>query len=435
MEQYNMKKLLEFIYKSPTAFHAVSSLKEILDAEGFIGLQENAAWNLQEGGKYYVTRNHSALIAFVMPQKINGFHIVASHSDSPTFKIKEIPELNVSGKYTKLNVEGYGGMLMSTWFDRPLSVAGRLLVRENGGIQTRLVNVDQDMLMIPSLAIHMNRGVNDGYKYNVQKDLLPLYGDGNVTGTFMKTVAKEAGVEEKDILGHDLFLYPRIRGCVWGENEAYISSPRLDDLECVFTSIQGLLLAKSVECVAMAAILDNEEVGSSTKQGADSDFLKETVYRICEEYGLDAVERRIAMASSFMVSADNAHAAHPNAMDKSDVENRPFMNEGIVIKYNANQKYTSDGVSSALFKMICERAHVPYQVFANRSDMAGGSTLGNISNTHLSMNTVDIGLAQLAMHSVYETAGAKDIEYMVLALKTFFESCIACVEDGNYTLK
>lgn len=324
---------------------------------------------------------------------------------------------------------------MSTWFDRPLSVAGRLLVRENGGIQTRLVNVDQDMLMIPSLAIHMNRGVNDGYKYNVQKDLLPLYGDGNVTGTFMKTVAKEAGVDEKDILGHDLFLYPRIRGCVWGENEAYISSPRLDDLECVFTSIQGLLLAKSVECVAMAAILDNEEVGSSTKQGADSDFLKETVYRICEEYGLDAVERRIVMASSFMVSADNAHAAHPNAMDKSDVENRPFMNEGIVIKYNANQKYTSDGVSSALFKMICEQAHVPYQVFANRSDMAGGSTLGNISNTHLSMNTVDIGLAQLAMHSVYETAGAKDIEYMVLALKMFFESCITCVEDGNYKLK
>lgn len=435
MEQYSSEKLLEFIYKSPTAFHAVSSLKEILDAEGFIGLQENAAWNLREGGKYYVTRNHSALIAFVMPKKINGFHIVASHSDSPTFKIKEIPELNVSGKYTKLNVEGYGGMIMSTWFDRPLSVAGRLLVRENGGIQTRLVNVDQDMLMIPSLAIHMNRGVNDGYKYNVQKDLLPLYGDGNVTGTFMKTVAKEAGVDEKDILGHDLFLYPRIRGCVWGENEAYISSPRLDDLECVFTSIQGLLLAKSVECVAMAAILDNEEVGSSTKQGADSDFLKETVYRICEEYGLDAVERRIVMASSFMVSADNAHAAHPNAMDKSDVENRPFMNEGIVIKYNANQKYTSDGVSSALFKMICEQAHVPYQVFANRSDMAGGSTLGNISNTHLSMNTVDIGLAQLAMHSVYETAGAKDIEYMVLALKMFFESCITCVEDGNYKLK
>lgn len=434
MEQ-NTENLLEFISHSPTAFHAVGNLKKILESEGFTELCENAEWQMDAGGKYYVTRNQSALIAFRMPKKVEGFHIVASHSDSPTFKIKEIPELTVAGKYTKINVEGYGGMIMSTWLDRPLSVAGRILVRENGGIQTKLVNVDKDLFVIPSLAIHMNRSVNDGYTWNIQKDMLPLYGDDTLAGTFMKTVAESVGVEKEAILGHDLFLYPRIRGCVWGENQAYISSPRLDDLECVYTSVQGLLSAQTVGRVAVAAVLDNEEVGSSTKQGADSDFLKETVDRICDVYGMNANQKRMAMASSFMVSADNAHAAHPNAMDKADAKNRPFMNEGIVIKYNANQKYTSDGVSSALFKMICERAKVPYQTFANRSDMAGGSTLGNISNTHFSVNTVDIGLAQLAMHSVYETVGVKDAEYMCRALQAFYESAVVCVEDGTYVLK
>ena len=435
MEKAISNQLLEFIEKSPTCFHAVDTLKNMLNAYGFEGLQESQLWNIKAGGKYYVTRNGSSLIAFVVPETVTGFHIAASHSDSPTFKIKEIPELSVANKYTKLNVEGYGGMIMSTWFDRPLSVAGRVMVRTENGVETRLVNVDQDLLMIPSVAIHMNRGVNDGYKYNVQKDLLPLYGTGNAKDTFMKCIAEAVGVTEEAILGKDLYLYPRTKGCIWGAEQEFISSPRLDDLQSAFASMQGLLKAENHGQVSMIAVLDNEEVGSSTKQGADSDFLKETVFRICKECGLDEIERRRALASSFMVSADNAHAAHPNAMEKADETNRPFMNEGIVIKYNGNQKYTSDAVSSAIFKMICERAGVPCQTFMNRSDMAGGSTLGNISNTQLSMNTVDIGLAQLAMHSAYETAGVKDTVYMIEALKTFFESKIVCVEDGIYSLK
>lgn len=435
MEKAISNQLLEFIEKSPTCFHAVDTLKNMLNAYGFKGLQESQLWNIKAGGKYYVTRNGSSLIAFVVPETVTGFHIAASHSDSPTFKIKEIPELSVANKYTKLNVEGYGGMIMSTWFDRPLSVAGRVMVRTENGVETRLVNVDQDLLMIPSVAIHMNRGVNDGYKYNVQKDLLPLYGTGNAKDTFMKCIAEAVGVTEEAILGKDLYLYPRTKGCIWGAEQEFISSPRLDDLQSAFASMQGLLKAENHGQVSMIAVLDNEEVGSSTKQGADSDFLKETVFRICKECGLDEIERRRALASSFMVSADNAHAAHPNAMEKADETNRPFMNEGIVIKYNGNQKYTSDAVSSAIFKMICERAGVPCQTFMNRSDMAGGSTLGNISNTQLSMNTVDIGLAQLAMHSAYETAGVKDTVYMIEALKTFFESKIVCVEDGIYSLK
>ena len=435
MEKAISNQLLEFVEKSPTCFHAVDTLKNMLNASGFEGLQESQLWNIKAGGKYYVTRNGSSLIAFVVPETVTGFHIAASHSDSPTFKIKEIPELSVANKYTKLNVEGYGGMIMSTWFDRPLSVAGRVMVRTENGVETRLVNVDQDLLMIPSVAIHMNRGVNDGYKFNVQKDLLPLYGTGNAKDTFMKCIADAVGVTEEAILGKDLYLYPRTKGCIWGADQEFISSPRLDDLQSAFASMQGLLKAEHHGQVSMIAVLDNEEVGSSTKQGADSDFLKETVFRICKECGLDEIERRRALASSFMVSADNAHAAHPNAMEKADETNRPFMNEGIVIKYNGNQKYTSDAVSSAIFKMICERAGVPCQTFMNRSDMAGGSTLGNISNTQLSMNTVDIGLAQLAMHSAYETAGVKDTVYMIEALKTFFESKIVCVEDGIYSLK
>ena len=435
MEKAISNQLLDFIEKSPTCFHAVETLKNMLNSEGFHGLQESQAWVLKAGEKYYVTRNGSSLIAFALPETVNGFHIAASHSDSPTFKVKEIPELTVADKYTKLNVEGYGGMIMSTWFDRPLSVAGRVMVRTEKGIENRLVNVDQDLLVIPSVAIHMNRGVNEGYKYNVQKDLLPLYGTGSAKDSFMNCVAEAAGVAEDQILGKDLYLYPRTKGCIWGAQSEFISSPRLDDLQSVFASLKGLLEAKKTGNVSMIAVLDNEEVGSSTKQGADSDFLKETVYRICKELGMDTIEQRRIMASSFMVSADNAHAAHPNAMEKADAENRPFMNEGVVIKYNGNQKYTSDAVSSAVFKMICERANVPYQTFMNRSDMAGGSTLGNISNTQLSMNTVDIGLAQLAMHSVYETAGVKDTIYMVQALKTFFESRIVCVEDGIYNLE
>lgn len=421
MYKKTAKKLLKFIQKSPTAFQAVEEMSQRLQKEGFKELKEEKHWDLKAGGNYFVTRNHSAVIAFSIPKKPAWkFHIMASHSDSPALKIKENPEMEVEKAYIKLNVERYGGMLLAPWFDRPLSVAGRLIVRKNGEIQEKLVAVDKDLLVIPNLAIHMNREVNDGYKYNVQKDMMPLYSDYDGKGSFMKLMAAEADVAEEDILGHDLFLYDRTPGTVWGANEEFISAPRLDDIQCAFASLEGFLRGERKESIAVHCVLDNEEVGSTTKQGAASTFLKDTLMRINMGLGRTQEEYLMTLADSFMVSADNAHALHPNHTDKTDPVNRPVLNGGIVIKYNANQKYCTDGVSAAIFKDICDRAEVPYQTFVNRSDMAGGSTLGNISNTQVPMKTVDIGLAQLAMHSVYETTGAKDTESLAKAAAVLF---------------
>ncbi len=421
MNTKTAKKLLKFIQKSPTAFQAVEEMKKRLEKEGYKELKEEEHWEIIPGGNYYVTRNNSALIAFSIPKKpVWKFHIMASHSDSPALKIKENPEIEVEKAYIKLNVERYGGMLLAPWFDRPLSVAGRLIVRKDGEIQEKLVAVDKDLLIIPNLAIHMNREVNDGYKYNVQKDMLPLYSSYEGKESFMKQVAAEAGVEEKDILGHDLFLYDRTAGTIWGADEEFVSAPRLDDIQCAFASFEGFLRGEHKKSIAVHCVLDNEEVGSSTKQGAASTFLKDTLKRINMGLGRTEEEYLMALADSFMVSADNAHALHPNHTDKTDPVNRPVINGGIVIKYNANQKYCTDGVSAAIFKDICDKAGVPYQTFVNRSDMAGGSTLGNISNTQVPMKTVDIGLAQLAMHSVYETAGVKDTENLAKAAAELF---------------
>lgn len=421
MYKKTAKKLLKFIQKSPTAFQAVEEMSQRLQKEGFKELKEEKHWDLKAGGNYFVTRNHSAVIAFSIPKKPAWkFHIMASHSDSPALKIKENPEMEVEKAYIKLNVERYGGMLLAPWFDRPLSVAGRLIVRKNGEIQEKLVAVDKELLVIPNLAIHMNREVNDGYKYNVQKDMLPLYSDYDGKGSFMKLMAAEADVAEEDILGHALFLYDRTPGTVWGANEEFISAPRLDDIQCAFASLEGFLRGERKESIAVHCVLDNEEVGSTTKQGAASTFLKDTLMRINMGLGRTQEEYLMTLADSFMVSADNAHALHPNHTDKTDPVNRPVLNGGIVIKYNANQKYCTDGVSAAIFKDICDRAEVPYQIFVNRSDMAGGSTLGNISNTQVPMKTVDIGLAQLAMHSVYETTGAKDTESLAKAAAVLF---------------
>ena len=421
MYKKTAKKLLKFIQKSPTAFQAVEEMSQRLQKEGFKELKEENHWDLKAGGNYFVTRNHSAVIAFSIPKKPAWkFHIMASHSDSPALKIKENPEMEVEKAYIKLNVERYGGMLLAPWFDRPLSVAGRLIVRKNGEIQEKLVAVDKDLLVIPNLAIHMNREVNDGYKYNVQKDMLPLYSDYDGKGSFMKLMAAEADVAEEDILGHDLFLYDRTPGTVWGANEEFTSAPRLDDIQCAFASLEGFLRGERKESIAVHCVLDNEEVGSTTKQGAASAFLKDTLMRINMGLGRTQEEYLMTLADSFMVSADNAHALHPNHTDKTDPVNRPVLNGGIVIKYNANQKYCTDGVSAAIFKDICDRAEVPYQTFVNRSDMAGGSTLGNISNTQVPVKTVDIGLAQLAMHSVYETTGTKDTESLAKAVAVLF---------------
>ena len=415
------EKLLDFIEKSPTAFQAVDEMQKRLTENGFEVLSEKEYWKLIPGGKYLVTRNNSALIAFCIPEKESRvFHIMASHSDSPSFKIKENPEIKVDNSYVKLNVEKYGGMLMAPWFDRPLSVAGRVIIRRNGGLKEKLINIKRDLVMIPNLAIHMNREANNGVSYNPQKDLQPLFAVGNTDRTLLEIIAEQTGVKKEDIISHDLFLYNRMPGTIWGADKEFVSSARLDDLQCAFASMEGLLRAQNHESIAVHCVMDNEEVGSGTKQGAASTFLKDTLLRINMGLGRTYEEYLMTLAGSFMVSADNAHALHPNYTDKTDPTNHPVLNRGIVIKFNANQKYCTDAVSAAIFKELCTKAGVPYQTFVNRSDIAGGSTLGNISNTQVPMNTVDIGLPQLAMHSPYETAGVKDTEYLVRAAEELF---------------
>ncbi len=424
-----INQFLSYIQRSPSAFHAVEELKKQLSANGYTELNEMQAWAIEQGGKYFVTRNRSAVIAFQTPPKgAHHFQIVASHSDSPMFKLKANAEDVVCGQYVRLNTERYGGMIMSSWFDRPLGVAGRVLVQNGAKIETKLVDLDRDAAIIPNMPIHFNREVNDGYKFNAQSDMLPLYAQGGEKGKLMDDVAKAAGVEKDAIVGSDLFLYNRMPGTAWDE---YLSCPRIDDLECAWTSMQAFLAAQAQEHVNVCAVFDNEEVGSSTKQGADSSFLSDVLFRLCACLGMSDSQARAAIAASFMASADNAHAVHPNHPEKYDAQNRTFINGGVVIKHNANQKYTTDGVSAAIFTAVCDKVGVPVQHFANRSDVLGGSTLGNIANTHLSMNTVDIGLAQLAMHSAYETAGKKDLCYMIDALKAFYETDILISADGS----
>ena len=325
-------------------------------------------------------------------------------------------------------------MIMSSWFDRPLSIAGRVLVKEGSSLTTKLVDLDRDALIIPNMPIHFNREVNDGYKYNAQVDLLPLFGGKDCKGKLKAEIAKAAGVEESAIVAQDLFLYARQPGVTFGANDEFFCCPRIDDLECAYTSTAAFLESEAKGHINVLAVFDNEEVGSSSKQGADSTLMTDVFARVGAALGASDSEIRAAIAASFMASADNAHAVHPNHPEKYDAQNRTFMNGGVVIKHNANQKYTTDAVSNAIFSTICEMAGVPVQHFANRSDVLGGSTLGNIANNHASMNTVDIGLAQLAMHSAYETAGKKDVAYMVDALKCFYATDVRVVEDGSLTL-
>lgn len=430
------EQLIRFIENSPSCYHVIANMKKELSEAGFEEVKENQIWNLKENGKYFVTRNGSSIIAFSIPKSdFVGFNIMASHSDSPTFKIKENPEMDVDKKYTKLNVERYGGMLCAPWFDRPLSVAGRIMVQEENRIRTVLVDVDRDLVMIPNLAIHMNRDANNGYAYNAQTDMLPLFGDETAKGGFMKMIAQSTGVKEEDIISNDLFLYNRQHGTIWGANEEFVSCGKLDDLQCAFSSLQGIINSECKDSVAVHCVFDNEEVGSGTKQGAESTFLKDTLVRINHAMGRTEEQYLAALASSFMVSADNAHAVHPNKSDKACPTNRPYMNGGIVIKHSANQKYTTDAVSCAIMRMICKKADVPCQNYINRSDIAGGSTLGNISNTQVALNTVDIGAAQLAMHSPYETCGVKDTAYLIKMAETFFSSSVVMTDNGEYEIR
>lgn len=415
------RDLIHFIAKSPSTFHAVRGIKAALLYAGFTEIREEDTWQIEKGGKYVVTRNGSALMAFTVPQEgAEAFHITASHCDSPTFKIKEDPEI-ADGPYVKLNVEGYGGMIMSTWLDRPLSVAGRLLVTENGHLAEKLVAIDGTMLVITSVAIHMDRSVNQHKEWKVQKDMLPLYGMTGAKTPFMDVIAAAAKVKAEDILAHDLILYSRVPGTIWGEEREFISSPKLDDLQCAFACFRGFTQGQKEKYISVYALFDNEEVGSATSQGAGSTFLANTLERLARSLGYSYDETMAMIARSFMISADNAHSVHPNHPEYADPVNRPVINGGIVIKYSAAQKYATNAFSAAYFKKLCKSHDIPTQTFTNHSDNPGGSTLGNISNTVIAIPTVDIGLPQLAMHSSYETAGVKDTAYLVDAVTKFYE--------------
>lgn len=430
-----VQKLFRFLDESPTCYHAAANAKAALTAAGAVELRESEQWKLEKGTLYVVERGDSALVAFRVPEgPFHGFLMAAAHSDSPTFKVRETAEAASAGNTLRLSVEPYGGGVWRGWLDRPLSVAGRVVIRQGDRLVSRLVNIDRDLLVIPGVAIHMDRSVNKGAELNPAVDLLPLLGCGKEPGAFRKLIAEAAGVREEHLLSTELFLYPRTKAVQTGLNGEFIVSPRLDDLQCVFGCLEGFLAAKPGGSLPVLAVFNNEEVGSNTRQGADSTFLTDVLERIAHGCGLDSEGWKAAAANSFMVSADNAHAIHPAHPEYADKGEFPVLGGGIVIKYNANQRYTTDAVSGAVFQAICQEAGVPVQRYSNRADLPGGSTLGNISTAHLSVPTVDIGLPQLAMHSVCETAGAADTEYLVKAMTAYFSQDFHYDSDGGITL-
>ena len=428
-----IRGLMDFIDRSPTAFHAIDNISSELTRAGFEGLLERDIWTLRPGGRYFFTRNQSSVIAFRIPEK--GFahaQIVASHSDSPCFKLKPNAHSDRCG-CAMLDVERYGGVLLSTWLDRPLGVAGRVIARVDGMLESRLVDLKRPVALIPNVPIHFNRTVNENQSWNVQVDMMPLCGEAGER--LDGRIAEAAGVSPDDVAGADLYLYNCDRAKLFGVEDAFIAAPRLDDLECAYASMRAFLTAESSEHLDILCVFDNEEVGSGSKQGADSTLLTDALHRIADALGAPLQAYEAAMASSFMLSADNAHALHPNHPEKYDAENQVFMNRGVVVKSNASLKYTSDAVSLAVFETLCAREEVPVQRFSNRSDLPGGSTLGHIANAHASMNTVDIGLPQLAMHSACETAGARDLEPMIRAMRRFYETEIMVCRDGLIELR
>ena len=430
MEKQYAKELIEFIHESPTNFHAVANAKKELLSDGFKQLFSGEAWQIEKGGKYFVTKNHSSLFAFEIGSgeiAEDGFKIVCAHSDSPTFRIKPNAEMPVAGKYLKLNTEVYGGPIMYTWFDRPLSMAGRVMLRSLNPLKpaTQFVNFKRPLMVIPHIAIHFNRAVNDqGNPLSKQKDMLPVIAMINDTfekdNYLVKLIAEEMGVSPEDILDFDLTLYEYEKGCLFGVNEEFISSGKLDDLAMAHAGLKAFVASEKCRKTKVLAIFDNEEVGSGTKQGAGSPILRTIVERIVFGLGGKPEDLYRAIHNSFMISADMAHALHPNYVEKHDPTNHPVMNGGPVIKFNANQKYVTDGDSAAVFETICKMAGVPCQKFVNHSDMAGGSTLGNILLSQMEMRGVDIGNPMWAMHSVRETGGVLDHAYVIKAFTTFY---------------
>ena len=425
-----IRGLFDYIAASPTSYHAVDNAAKMLEKAGFRELLEGEDWLLVPGEGYYVTRSRSSLIAFRMTEKVHGFMAAAAHTDSPCFRIKENAAVFSEG-YTKLDANKYGGMIYSTWMDRPLSVAGRVMVETETGVESRLVDLDRDLLVIPNVAIHMDRAINDGKKYSPQVDLMPILGKGKLD--FEDFIAGQIGVGKEKILSHDLFLYARDKGTCLGPEEELILCPRLDDLMCVYGLLEGFIAAKDPKATPVLCLFDSEEVGSQTRQGAMATFHQDVLRRICVAAGLGEGEYHRVVAHSMMVSADNAHGVHPNHPEKAALTNRPKMGDGIVIKYGPG--YATAGISDALLRQMLKKIGVPVQSFFNHSGISGGRTLGELAVTQVPLYTVDIGLAQLAMHSACETAGSADEGYLIEAMKTFFAAKITETASGSFLVE
>ncbi len=420
--------LIDFIYQSPSPFHVVQNLRKTLVSQGFDELDLREGWQIKKDGRYFVTRNGTALIAFVVGQgqvEKDGFRLVGGHTDAPTFRIKPAPEMVENG-YLKLNTEVYGGPILNTWLDRPLGLAGRVTLKSDDIFypESRLVNINRPIMIIPNLAIHMNRKVNEGIELNKQKDMLPMvtlideqFGKNDF---LLKLLARELSVNPEKIVDFDLYLYEYERGDIIGLNNEFISCGKLDDLAMVYTGIQGLIQTPVNQSTNVMVCFDNEEVGSQTKQGAGSPMLRTVLERIVYGLGKEKEDFFRAIYSSFMISADMAHAVHPNLPEKHDPVIKPRINQGPVIKINANQAYTTDSDSDTVFELICQKADVPVQKFVNRSDARGGSTIGPISSGQLDIRSLDIGNPMLAMHSIRELGGVMDQWYLLKALKVYF---------------
>lgn len=435
MQPY-LQDLFSFLTASPSPWHAVSESAARLRKAGYTPLDEAKPWAPASGGAYYATRGRSSLIAFRLPEgPLTGWRMAAAHSDSPTYRVKYTGRGAEKGGYVRLSTEGYGGMNAASWLDRPLTVAGRVLLRTADGVESRLVCPDRDLLTIPSLAVHLDRERNTGHKYDPHTDMQPLY---SLAGgrTLPALLAAELGAAEEEILDLDLDLCVRQAPVLLGPEEELIQAPRLDDLECAWATLTGFLAAPPLPGVgALWCLFDSEEVGSGTMQGACGSFLPDVLARAAAALGLGPDAQRAALAGSLALSVDNAHAAHPNFPEKSDPEGSVRLGGGVVLKYNAGQRYTTTAVTGGLFQALCRRAGVPVQLFANRADLPGGSTLGHLLSAQVSVPMADIGLAQLAMHACVETASARDAEWMQQAMTAWYAADIERTADGAYAIR
>ena len=423
------REVIEFIDESPSTYHVVKNCSDILDENGFERIMPREKWEIKKGGKYFLKKSSSTIIAFTVGEDFdvkNGFKIFGAHTDSPCFRIKPNPEI-ITENVVRLNTEVYGGPILSTWFDRPLSIAGRVIVKGEDSFFPRTVKIkiDEPLLTIPNLAIHQNREVNNGVKIDKQNDVLPVISLINKNfereGYLERVILEKTGIKKEDIIDFDLYLYATEKGCLLGANEEFMSSPKIDNLASVYTGLIGLLEAEeNQDRINIFVAFDNEEIGSATKQGADSNYLLNTLERISLALGLSRGDFLQMLESSYILSADAAHAAHPAHLGKTDPTNRGKINEGISIKISAKQKYTSDGYSIAVIKQLIEGTEIQIQPFVNESNELGGSTIGPISSTHLDIDGVDLGVPMLAMHSVRELCGIFDVFYLKELAKEFF---------------